>query len=569
MKLFGLSFALALTPCSADIPVHCHAQDVMGKWDIEIAPATTERTSCKHMRPDAPGKQPGPKEMVESMKLKHRLDLAVATPVHVSTGGQVSHEGGASGEWRMIADEGFEINFAADALGASALAAPKLDGKAPLKLFAFSRYDIQIPKGGNASTVAAMDMGSLEGKSVSKCGETILGWYALGRERWGCWKGTKQVDKSAPAQPAAQPAVLQSVQAAHKAQGKTKHLSFTQASLKVERINARQGAWKARVYDRWLGKTPAELAVHRGVHYQRQKPERMSFLQSLTRMSNSTKFDKELATYRDGLYWVGAADALKTLPKALDWRDARGGKNYLEPVADQGACGSCWAVSGMRMLTARHKIAQDTPDALPWSISFPLYCSEFNQGCEGGYGILASSWSADVGLLPATCAVYKDSGKTCAVNATCVAELKRKGEKRWRATGSRYLGGRQDLVTEALLIKELNERGPVMVSLGGPQLGDDFMFYSDGVYTGESHPNPDATGGHAVTLVGYGDDDSPAKTPYWIVQNSWGADWGEDGYVRMSRAITRFKSGEVGDVIVDEQNGAQVDRVVAGAEKIV
>jgi len=304
--------------------------------------------------------------------------------------------------------------------------------------------------------------------------------------------------------------------------------------------------------------------VHRGVRWQRHKPEHMSFL-SLTRTSNTTKFDKELETYRQGLYWVGAADALKKLPKALDWREARGGKNYLEPVADQGACGSCWAVSGMRMLTARHKIAQDKPESLPWSISFPLYCSEFNQGCEGGYGILASSWSADVGLLPATCATYQDSGKKCAVNATCVQELKKKGEPRWRATGSRYLGGRQDLVTEALLLKELNERGPVMVSLSGAQLGDDFMFYADGVYTGESKPNPDATGGHAVLLIGYGEEN---KTPYWIVQNSWGPDWGEDGYVRMSRSITRFKSGEVGDVIVDEQNGAQVDRVVANAEKI-
>jgi cathepsin C len=561
MKLFGLSFALALAPCQADIPVHCHAQDVMGQWDIEIAPATTERTSCKHMRPDAPGKQPGPTEMLESMKGKKRLNLEVATPARVGTGGKVTQEGGASGEWRMIADEGFEINFAADALGVSALAAPKFEGKAPLKMFAFSRYDIQTPKGANVSMVATMDMASLEAKSVSKCGETILGWYSLGRERWGCWKGTRQVDKSAPPPPA--PAVLQSVAAAHKAKGKVKHLSFAQASLHVERINARNGKWNARVYNRWLGKTPAELALHRGVRYQRQKPQHLSFL-SMTRMSNRTKFDVELDTYRASLYWVGAADALKKFPKALDWREERGG-NYLEPVADQGACGSCWAVSGMRMLTARHKIAQKKPDALPWSISFPLYCSEFNQGCEGGYGILASSWSADVGLLPANCATYSDSGKKCAVNATCVAELKKSGEPRWRATASRYLGGRQDLVTEALLIQELNERGPVMVSLKGPQLGDDFMFYSDGVYTGESKPNPDATGGHAVLLIGYGEED---KTPYWIVQNSWGADWGEDGYVRMSRSITRFGSGEVGDVIIDEQNGSQVDRVVEGAAKI-
>lgn len=215
------------------------------------------------------------------------------------------------------------------------------------------------------------------------------------------------------------------------------------------------------------------------------------------------------------------------------------------------------------MLTARHKIAQNKPDVLPWSISFPLYCSEYNQGCEGGYGYLLSRWSEQVGLLPATCATYSDHGSKCSVNATCVADLKKSGEPRWRASASRYLGGRQDLVTEALLLREVHERGPVIVSLSGAQIGDDFMFYAGGVYTGEETPPKDASGGHAVTLVGYGEEDN---TPYWIVQNSWGADWGEDGYVRMARKNIRFKSGEVADVIVDEQNGQQVDRVVAAAK---
>merc|ERR1719163_1762181 len=92
------------------------------------------------------------------------------------------------------------------------------------------------------------------------------------------------------------------------------------------------------------------------------------------------------------------------LPKAWDWGDVNG-VNFLEPVMDQGDCGSCYAASSGRMLTARHKINLNNTQAVPWSINFPLMCSEYNQGCKGGYGILTAKWSRDVGLLPATCSL--------------------------------------------------------------------------------------------------------------------------------------------------------------------
>jgi cathepsin C len=558
LRLFGL--LLVLEPCRGDLPVHCHAQDVAGHWDIELTAASLERSSCKHLRPDTAGGQPGPTEFAQSMKIHHRLRLAADAPEKISTGGPTFlSDGDINGTWMMIADEGFEISFNSDALGVSATSVPKLAAdasKQPLKLFGFSRYEIEASKNG---TVAALSMSDLEKKSVSKCGETILGWYSLGRERWGCWRGARRGEKPAPT-------VM--VRVAAKQKHRAKPLSFAEAHERVHRINSRQMTWHARVYDKWVGKTPAQLAAHRGVHWQKHKSESVSFL-ALRRSSNTTAAiaaaNAEKDAFRTKHYSEGAAEALKSLPKSVDWRDAKGNQNFLEPVADQGACGSCWAVSGMRMLTARHKIATNKPDTLPWSISFPLYCSEYNQGCEGGYGYLLSRWSEEVGLLPATCATYKDNGAKCVVNNTCVEAIQKSGEPRWRASSSRYLGGRQDLVSEALLLRELNERGPVIVSLSGAQIGDDFMFYSGGIYTGEEFKPEDASGGHAVLLVGYGEE---AGQAYWIVQNSWGADWGEDGYVRMARKNIRFKSGEVADVIIDEQKGKEVDRVVAGAEKI-
>ncbi|KAK9050870.1 hypothetical protein SSX86_010288 [Deinandra increscens subsp. villosa] len=56
-----------------------------------------------------------------------------------------------------------------------------------------------------------------------------------------------------------------------------------------------------------------------------------------------------------------------------------------------------------------------------------------------------------------------------------------------------------------------------------------FMFYKEGIYTGPCGTNL----AHAMLLVGY--DETPEGQKYWIVKNSWGTEWGEDGYIRMGR----------------------------------
>eukprot|EP00747_Dinoflagellata_sp_TGD_P162189 gnl/TRDRNA2_/TRDRNA2_179517_c0_seq1.p1 gnl/TRDRNA2_/TRDRNA2_179517_c0~~gnl/TRDRNA2_/TRDRNA2_179517_c0_seq1.p1 ORF type:complete len:541 (+),score=133.36 gnl/TRDRNA2_/TRDRNA2_179517_c0_seq1:174-1796(+) len=519
----------------SDIPVHCHSKDVEGVWVIRATPSTAERSSCHHRRPDAVVGQPN--ASVEELTLERQVRLSTAPGAH-STGGDAVSTGDFTGDgsWRMVADEGFEVNFESDVFGFS-----KKKAKGPLSLFAFNRY---VLSGLNGTK-------DYEKHSVSHCEETILGWYSIGREEYGCWQGKRSDTKPKTR------TVMEPVKKKKNAR-KEQPLSLAQASERVRRINARQGAlWQARVYDRWVGKTPAQLAAHRGVHWRRQDISRLSFLakpvRTIANISASNVDDIE----DERRYFADSEEAEKTLPKEVDWRSARGNRSYLEPVMDQEDCGSCWAVSGMRMMTARHKIKQDDPEALPWSITFPLYCSEFNQGCEGGYGYLVAKWSQEVGLLPATCSRY-DAHGSCSVNTTCVQELQ--GQKRWRADKPQYLGGRQHMATEGMLMRELHERGPIVVGLTGGDIGDDFMFYAGGIFTGEEIPPKDKSGGHAVTLVGYGEEDGEK---YWLVQNSWGEDWGEDGYVRLSRKVIKFHTGEVTDIVEDEQGGRNVDKVVA------
>merc|ERR1719261_2101698 len=126
------------------------------------------------------------------------------------------------------------------------------------------------------------------------------------------------------------------------------------------------------------------------------------------------------------------------------------------------------------MLTARHKIKQNDTEALPWSINFPLFCSEYNQGCKGGYGFLTTKWSKDVGLLPATCMRY-NTGGSCKLEC----DLKSLQGKRYRVENHRYVGGWYGNASSAAIKEELYKNGPLTVGL---EPGSDFMFYSDGIY---------------------------------------------------------------------------------------
>jgi len=70
--------------------------------------------------------------------------------------------------------------------------------------------------------------------------------------------------------------------------------------------------------------------------------------------------------------------------------------------------------------------------------------------------------------------------------------------------------------------------GPVSIAIEADQ--SSFQFYSSGVFTGPCGSNLD----HGVTLVGYGTDET-TSLDYWIVKNSWGSSWGENGYIRIVR----------------------------------
>jgi len=216
----------------------------------------------------------------------------------------------------------------------------------------------------------------------------------------------------------------------------------------------------------------------------------------------------------------------------------------------------------MRMLSARHR--KNTGSKVPFSISFPLYCSEFNQGCEGGFSNLVSRWSQDVGLVPATCATYN-------THASCNYDCQDTTgpSSGFRADKHRYVGGYYGKANAGEMMQELIDNGPMAV---GVRVADNFMYYTEGIYQGELLPQIEKTDGwqemqHAVLLVGYGEENG---LKYWTIQNSWDEYWGEDGYMRIRRGENDSgmeSSPEAADVVPDESKGARVKYLLTDVKK--
>ncbi|KAF4747773.1 hypothetical protein FOZ62_011840, partial [Perkinsus olseni] len=240
----------------------------------------------------------------------------------------------------------------------------------------------------------------------------------------------------------------------------------------VARLNNRPGTtWKATVYPRFIGKTLRELNRMSGLR--RKSIPEDTLPAYLTRIERLRKRRRDRAAlHRTSFLDLELLTAEHSLPESIDWRNVSG-ENYIEPVINQGSCGSCYAIATMRMLSARHKIKTRNLTAIPWSISFPLYCGEYNQGCDGGYAFLMSKWSSDVGLLPDTCAGYTPENGKCEI--TCDPSTMPK----YRASNYHYIGGYYGGTSAAQIMKELVEDGPLVVSL---RPASDLMYYRSGVY---------------------------------------------------------------------------------------
>lgn len=202
--------------------------------------------------------------------------------------------------------------------------------------------------------------------------------------------------------------------------------------------------------------------------------------------------------------------AFPDLPGRWDWRD-RGG---ITPARHQGQCGGCWAFAAAGAVEALLRIYDGRN--LDLSEQHALDCNGDDYGCDGGWMTSAYRLWRDQGAFTEEQIPYtgNDSGPCLAGDQSPTASVIAWSEIRRS----------REALKRALLVSPLAT---------GIHIYPDFQHYQGGVY---EHGGSDEIN-HAVLLVGWDD-----QLGAWIIKNSWGKDWGDNGFALVAYDCCRLGS---------------------------
>ena len=203
-----------------------------------------------------------------------------------------------------------------------------------------------------------------------------------------------------------------------------------------------------------------------------------------------------------------------------DWRE----EAAVTQVKNQGQCGSCWSFSTTGGIEGANALATGSLTSV--SEQELVSCDKVDQGCNGGLMQNAFEWlvSNKQGAIVTEASYPYTSG--AGVRGACKSvEGLPVG-----ATIKSYKFVSQSASTEDQMAAYLLKNGPVSIAVDAQTgfLGMAWQLYKGGVLSGKGCAGTALD--HGVLAVGVTDD-------YWIVKNSWGATWGEAGYIRLARGV--------------------------------
>ena len=251
---------------------------------------------------------------------------------------------------------------------------------------------------------------------------------------------------------------------------------------------------------------------------------------------NGEPLDAEVKRTAPSIQEIAKVDpdftAVKSLPTEFDWRN-HNGHSYIGEVHNQGGCGSCYAFGAAAAAEGAYNFATGSYDAnvadfsesyIAWCLgSMSPYSSHFS-GCNGAdYDYQELQALVDIGIIDESYFPYTDAD-----NQSCPSETesapKIKFDNWYRVPCADV-----DAIKTAIMTYGVVDAAVYVTTA--------FSNYSGGVFTDSyttcsGSPCYNTTTNHAISLVGWGVDATDGE--YWILRNSWGTSWGEDGYMKLS-----------------------------------
>ncbi|KAN0026237.1 hypothetical protein ACTFIV_007221 [Dictyostelium citrinum] len=218
---------------------------------------------------------------------------------------------------------------------------------------------------------------------------------------------------------------------------------------------------------------------------------------SSSQLINNNKKDKEIKS------------------SGIDWRK----KGAVPSVKNQiGGCGS-WPLTAVGATESANFLTNPKDPFVSLSVQNLIDCSNLNKQCYQGTVNEAFQYIIDNGGIDSEESYPINGGEPgqCKYNSSnCAAKIK---------SYEKVKSGSESSLESAVSLK------PVAAYIDASL--SSFQFYSSGIYYEPSCNSTDLN--HSVLIVGFSDSSSSSSSNYWIVQNSWGKNWGEDGYILMSK----------------------------------
>eukprot|EP00357_Protocruzia_adherens_P003027 CAMPEP_0115038942 /NCGR_PEP_ID=MMETSP0216-20121206/43711_1 /TAXON_ID=223996 /ORGANISM="Protocruzia adherens, Strain Boccale" /LENGTH=546 /DNA_ID=CAMNT_0002419443 /DNA_START=53 /DNA_END=1693 /DNA_ORIENTATION=- len=520
--LLLLAISLALVARS-DLPVHCGKSLAAGKWTLKLHQESfvpnllDSQTTCGHFQPN----QPELRESFAENDIQYQDDVIIT----LENPNIATSSSGSKGTWTNIYDEGLFID---------------IDDQV---FFSHYRY---VRKGFEFE---------------SQCNFTLNGWtYSKDKQdsEWRCFFMSRDEDSDVASEIAekfsqiSDSKPLQKINTRRQAFLAADPINMEHVMAKnyednheyVKHLNAENSTWKAGFSPVFYGAKTED--IHKALNDRRymtenpvfnhKKAAQMSMLQddaALTNeeleITNTEVPEKDILKYLQ----TDLDDIPDDLPKNWDWRSING-KNFVTSTKSQ-RCGSCYTVAFMSAMESRLNIKYNKQDHYRLSVDFSLQCNFYTECCDGGYPFLVAKFGQEFGIMPDKCTTDESE---CAT--VCDQSLV---DETYSVDSYGYLGGYYGGNTELAMMKEIRARGPILVAI---QVPSSFSYYKSGVFidTNASCENMTPTKkyeefgsfgsvGHSVNAVGYGEEDDGTK--FWVVQNSWGKSWGNNGFIKIRR----------------------------------